>query len=195
MTTTSRTRITGDRGRPDHDRGDPQRAQLGRRRDERDLDPVGLHAGSSTSSRTARSRCSTPSTACSGSRPGLPIFLGNLEVCTRVTEEMYGREAWQRGRRLDHERLLPGGHAPQRHHGLRADLPSTASLSASPPRAPTGSTSGAKDAGAPMDSTEIYQEGLRLGPTKVVEGGRERRDVDRPARPQLAASPTPRSAT
>ena len=28
-----------------------------------------------------------------------------------------------------------------------------------------------------MDSTEIYQEGLRLGPTKVVEGGRERRDI------------------
>jgi N-methylhydantoinase B len=28
-----------------------------------------------------------------------------------------------------------------------------------------------------MDSTEIYQEGIRLGPTKVVEGGRQRRDV------------------
>ena len=32
-----------------------------------------------------------------GQSSGLPIFLGNLEVCTRVTEEMYGREAWQPG--------------------------------------------------------------------------------------------------
>ena len=32
-----------DRRRPDHHRGDPQRAQLGRRRDERDADPLRLH--------------------------------------------------------------------------------------------------------------------------------------------------------
>jgi hypothetical protein len=25
------------------------------------------------------------------------VFLGNIEVCTRVTEEMYGREVWQPG--------------------------------------------------------------------------------------------------
>ena len=32
-----------------------------------------------------------------GQSAGLPIFLGNLEVCTRVTEEMYGRDVWQPG--------------------------------------------------------------------------------------------------
>ncbi len=32
-----------------------------------------------------------------GQSAGLPIFLGNLEICTRLTEEMYGREAWRPG--------------------------------------------------------------------------------------------------
>jgi N-methylhydantoinase B len=36
---------------------------------------------------------------------------------------------------------------------------------------------GAKDPGGPMDSTEIYQEGIRVPPLKVVDGGEERADV------------------
>ena len=32
-----------------------------------------------------------------GQSAGLPIFLGNLEICTRLTEETYGREAWKPG--------------------------------------------------------------------------------------------------
>src|SRR5581483_2280847 len=32
-----------------------------------------------------------------GQSAGLPIFLGNLEICTRITEQMYGREAWKPG--------------------------------------------------------------------------------------------------
>jgi len=32
-----------------------------------------------------------------GQSAGLPIFLGNLEICTRLTEEMYGRAVWQPG--------------------------------------------------------------------------------------------------
>ena len=32
-----------------------------------------------------------------GQSAGLPIFLGNLEICTRVTEERYGRDVWQPG--------------------------------------------------------------------------------------------------
>src|ERR1700694_5204332 len=32
-----------------------------------------------------------------GQSAGLPIFLGNLEICTRLTEEIYGREGWQPG--------------------------------------------------------------------------------------------------
>jgi N-methylhydantoinase B len=111
-----------------------------------------------------------------GQSSGLPIFLGNLEVCTRVTEEMYGRDAWQPGDVwIMNDSYLAGTHlnditvyGPIFHDeelvGFAASRAHWLDI-------------GAKDAGAPMDSTEIYQEGLRLGPTKVVEGGRERRDI------------------
>jgi N-methylhydantoinase B len=111
-----------------------------------------------------------------GQSAGLPIFLGNLEVCTRVTEEMYGREVWQQGDVwIMNDSYLAGTHlnditvfGPIFHDGELVGFGAS--------RAHWLDV-GAKDAGAPMDSTEIYQEGLRLGPTKVVEGGAERRDV------------------
>ncbi len=111
-----------------------------------------------------------------GQSAGLPIFLGNLEVCTRVTEEMYGREAWQPGDVwIMNDSYLAGTHlnditvyGPIFHDGGLVGFAAS--------RAHWLDV-GAKDAGAPMDSTEIYQEGLRLGPTKIVEGGRDRRDI------------------
>jgi N-methylhydantoinase B len=111
-----------------------------------------------------------------GQSSGLPIFLGNLEVCTRVTEEMYGREAWQPGDVwIMNDSYLAGTHlnditvyGPIFHDGELIGFAAS--------RAHWLDV-GAKDAGAPMDSTEIFQEGLRLGPTRVVEGGRDRRDV------------------
>jgi len=36
---------------------------------------------------------------------------------------------------------------------------------------------GAKDPGSPMDSTDIWQEGIRMGPTKVADGGLVRQDI------------------
>ena len=111
-----------------------------------------------------------------GQSAGLPIFLGNLEICTRLTEEMYGRDGWQPGDVwIMNDSYMTGTHlndmtvfgpifvddkltgfAACRAHWLDV---------------------GAKDPGGPMDSTEIYQEGIRLGPTKVVDGGRQRPDV------------------
>ena len=111
-----------------------------------------------------------------GQSAGLPIFLGNLEICTRLTEEMYGRDGWQPGDVwVMNDSYMTGTHlndmtafgpifvgdqlvgfAACRAHWLDV---------------------GAKDPGGPMDSTEIYQEGIRLGPTRVVEGGVQRRDV------------------
>lgn len=111
-----------------------------------------------------------------GQSAGLPIFLGNLEVCTRVTEEMYGREVWQPGDVwIMNDSYLAGTHlndvtvyGPIFHDGRLVGFAASRAH---------WLDIGAKDAGAPMDSTEIYQEGLRLGPTRVVEGGRERRDM------------------
>jgi N-methylhydantoinase B len=111
-----------------------------------------------------------------GQSAGLPIFLGNLEICTRLTEEMYGRDGWRPGDVwVMNDSYMTGTHlndmtafgpifvgeglvgfAACRAHWLDV---------------------GAKDPGGPMDSTEIFQEGIRLGPTKVVEGGVQRRDV------------------
>jgi N-methylhydantoinase B len=111
-----------------------------------------------------------------GQSAGLPIFLGNLEVCTQLTEEIYGRDGWRPGDVwVMNDSYMTGTHlndmtvfgpifrddalagfAACRAHWLDV---------------------GAKDAGGPMDSTEIYQEGLRVPPVKVVDGGVPRRDV------------------
>lgn len=111
-----------------------------------------------------------------GQSAGLPIFLGNLEICTRLTEEMYGRDAWRPGDVwIMNDSYLTGTHlndmtvfGPIFHGG---DLSGFAASRAH------WLDVGAKDAGGPMDSTSIFQEGIRIGPTKVVEGGVQRPDV------------------
>jgi N-methylhydantoinase B len=111
-----------------------------------------------------------------GQSAGLPIFLGNLEICTRLTEEMYGRDAWRPGDVwIMNDSYLTGTHlndmtvfGPIFHRGELAGFAAS--------RAHWLDV-GAKDAGGPMDSTSIFQEGIRIGPTRVVEGGVQRPDV------------------
>jgi N-methylhydantoinase B len=111
-----------------------------------------------------------------GASSGIPIFVGNLEICIKLTEEQFGRQVWAPGDVwIMNDSYLTGAHladvtifAPIYY---RDEL---AGFSAS--RAHWLDV-GAKDLSAPMDSTSIYQEGLRLGPTKVVEGGRLRDDI------------------
>jgi N-methylhydantoinase B len=103
-----------------------------------------------------------------GHSSGLPIFLGNLEVCVHHTLAVRGRDSikpgdayflndpYIQGTHINdatifapifwHDELV--GFAASRAHWL--DI-------------------GAKDPGATMDSTEVYQEGLRAGPTKIYE--------------------------
>jgi N-methylhydantoinase B len=111
-----------------------------------------------------------------GQSAGLPIFLGNLEICTKLTEQMYGREVWQPDDVwIMNDSYLTGTHlndmtvfGPIFHDGELVGFAAS--------RAHWLDV-GAKDPGGPMDSTSIYQEGIRLGPTKVVEGGVQRPDV------------------
>jgi N-methylhydantoinase B len=111
-----------------------------------------------------------------GQSAGLPIFLGNLEICTRITEETYGRDAWRPGDVwIMNDSYLTGTHlndmtvfGPIFHDG---ELVGFAACRAH------WLDVGAKDPGGPMDSTEIYQEGIRVPPLRVVEGGAERADV------------------
>ena len=111
-----------------------------------------------------------------GQSARLPIFLGNLEICTTLTEQMYAREVWQPGDVwIMNDSYLTGTHlndmtvfGPIFHDGELSGFAAS--------RAHWLDV-GAKDPGGPMDSTSIYQEGIRLGPTKVVEGGVQKPDV------------------
>jgi N-methylhydantoinase B len=111
-----------------------------------------------------------------GQSSGLPIFLGNLEVCVKLAIEEFGREIFEpgdvfymndpymQGTHLNdatifspifyNEELV--GFSATRAHWLDV---------------------GAKDPGTPMDSTEIYQEGFRWAPTKIYSCYEQREDV------------------
>ena len=111
-----------------------------------------------------------------GQSSGLPIFLGNIEVCTRVTEEMLGADVWEPGDVwILNDSYLAGTHLHDQtvfspifyageHVGFAASRAHWIDIAA-------------KDPGGAMDATEIYQEGLRLGPTRVAIGGKPHRDV------------------
>lgn len=111
-----------------------------------------------------------------GQSAGLPIFLGNLEICTRLTEDIYGREGWREGDVwIMNDSYMTGTHlndmtvfgpifVDEKLSGFAASRAHWLDV-------------GAKDPGGPMDSTEIFQEGIRLGPVKVVDGGVQRPDI------------------
>ena len=111
-----------------------------------------------------------------GQSSGVPLFLGNLEACTLATEELYGRSIWQKGDIwIMNDPYLTGTHmhdvtifAPIFYHG---DLAGFAASRAH------WLDIGAKDPGVPMDSTEVFQEGVRLPPTQVMRKGEPVEDI------------------
>ncbi len=111
-----------------------------------------------------------------GQSLGLPLFLGNLEICIKIMAERYGwgyfkdgdvfymNDSYMTGTHLNDSTIVMPifwqgervGFAASRAHWLDV---------------------GAKDPGTPVDSTEIYQEGTRWGPTRLYDGGVARDDV------------------
>ena len=111
-----------------------------------------------------------------GQSLGLPLFLGNLEICIKIMAERYGwdyfkdgdvfymNDSYMTGTHLNDSTIIMPifwqgervGFAASRAHWLDV---------------------GAKDPGTPVDSTEIYQEGTRWGPTRLYDGGVARDDV------------------
>ena len=111
-----------------------------------------------------------------GQSLGLPLFLGNLEICVKLIAEQHGWEyfnegdvfymndSYMTGTHLNDSTIIMPiflgkeriGFAASRAHWLDV---------------------GAKDPGAPVDSYEIYQEGMRWGPTRLYEKGKPREDV------------------
>jgi N-methylhydantoinase B len=112
-----------------------------------------------------------------GQSAGLPLFLGNLETCSIAVEEMYGREVWQEGDIwILNDSYLGGTHlndvtifAPIFDDGAVVGFAATRAH---------WMDMGSKDVGGSMDSTDIFQEGFRMGPVKLVEAGIETSVVD-----------------
>ncbi|MEM9056889.1 MAG: hydantoinase B/oxoprolinase family protein, partial [Pseudomonadota bacterium] len=111
-----------------------------------------------------------------GQSLGLPLFLGNLEICVKLIAEQHGwdyfregdvfymNDSYMTGTHLNDSTIIMPifwrgrrvGFAASRAHWLDV---------------------GAKDPGMPVDSHEIYQEGMRWGPTRLYENGEPREDV------------------
>lgn len=111
-----------------------------------------------------------------GQSAGLPIFLGNLETCSLAVEEQFGRDVWQPGDVwILNDSYLGGTHLNDvTIFGpvfVDDDLVGFTATRAH------WIDVGSKDPGGSMDSVVIFQEGLRLGPQKLLEGGRPVRAV------------------
>lgn len=111
-----------------------------------------------------------------GQSLGLPLFLGNLEICVKLIAEEHGwdyfqdgdvfymNDSYMTGTHLNDSTIIMPifwkgeriGFAASRAHWLDV---------------------GAKDPGTPVDSHEIYQEGTRWGPTRLYDAGKPRHDV------------------
>lgn len=105
-----------------------------------------------------------------GQSAGLPIFLGNLEACTIAIEEQYGREVWAPGDVwIMNDPYVTGTHL----HDMTVMEPifdGSDLLGFAASRAHWLDV-GSKDPGGTIDSTDVFQEGLRLAPVKIVEDG------------------------
>ena len=112
-----------------------------------------------------------------GQSPGLPMFLGNLELGIAVTTEAIGGpEAYRPGDvYMVNDPYLVGSHT--------YDVNVFSPIFLDGRLIGFGATKahwldiGAKEAGRPVDTTEIYQEGYRFGPTAVYRAGEPVREV------------------
>ena len=111
-----------------------------------------------------------------GQSLGLPLFLGNLEICVKLVAEMFGWETFRPGDVFHmNDSYMTGTHLndatifgpiywEDRLVGFSATRAHWLDV-------------GGKDAGGPMDSREIYQEGMRWGPTRIYDRGEPREDI------------------
>ena len=112
-----------------------------------------------------------------GQSPGLPMFLGNLETgIVATTEALGGTGAYRPGDVfMINDPYLVGSHtndvvvfSPVFYDGRLFGFGATKAH---------WLDIGAKDAGRPVDTTEIFQEGYRLGPTHLYSEGEPVRET------------------
>ena len=106
-----------------------------------------------------------------GQAPGLPIFLGNLEAAIHVTTAHFGGlDTYRPGDVYAvNDSYLVGSHlndvsvfSPIFYDGVLVGFGATKAH---------WLDIGSKDPSQAMDSTSIYQEGYRIGPTKLYDAG------------------------
>lgn len=113
-----------------------------------------------------------------GQSSGLPIFLGNLEECTRYTENLLGPECWQDGDVwVLNDSYIGGTHLND--CTVYAPIFVDGSLKGFAVSRAHWVDMGSKDPGGSMDSTNIYQDGLRFPPVRLVHKGSEVPDMMR----------------
>jgi N-methylhydantoinase B len=108
--------------------------------------------------------------------PGLPFFLGALSEVTQIVIDHVGRQNFQAGDvYILNDPYLTGSHlndvdilSPVIEEGQLIGFAVTRAH---------WLDLGSKDAAYAIDGTEIYQEGLRLGPVKLVERGQLQQDI------------------
>ncbi|MGP5269692.1 hydantoinase B/oxoprolinase family protein [Corynebacterium variabile] len=113
-----------------------------------------------------------------GQSSGLPIFLGNLEECTRYTENLLGADCWQ----PDDVWVLNDSYIGGTHLNdctVFAPIFVDGELCGFAASRAHWVDMGSKDPGGSMDSTNIYQDGLRFPPIRLVQGGVEVPDMMR----------------
>lgn len=111
-----------------------------------------------------------------GQSLGVPLFLGNLSLCVQATAQMHGWDYFQEGDVVFlNDSYIAGTHLndvtviqPIFRQGKRIGFATS--------RAHWLDVGG-KDTSLSIDSTEIYQEGMRWAPTKVYAGGEPRTEI------------------
>ena len=111
-----------------------------------------------------------------GQSSGLPLFLGNLQVCVQETAKMYGWDYFKEGDIFFvNDSFFTGTHlnditifAPIFWKGKLAGFSAS--------RAHWLDVGG-KDPGGSMDSTNIYQEGFRWPVTRLYENNEPRKEI------------------
>ena len=111
-----------------------------------------------------------------GQSLGLPLFLGNLEICVKLIAEQHGWDYFQEGDVFYmNDSYMTGTHLNDAKIIMTIFLQGKRVVFAAS-RAHWLDV-GAKDPGTPVDSHEIYQEGVRWGPTRLYDAGKPREDV------------------
>jgi N-methylhydantoinase B len=112
-----------------------------------------------------------------GQAPGLPIFLGALEDAVRVTVERYGGEAQMRPGDvyLINDSYLAGSHLND--VSVFTPIFFERELVGYAASKTHWMDIGAMEPSQTMAGTEIWQEGYRLGPTRIARAGRLNREL------------------